>query len=191
MEPQASPTITAKSQKMMEMLMMEPKVAEKVADGYTHKIITIYRDGTVVLGKTPYYWWNNLIKCQKVINFPIFALAVWNALLELSDGEARMAIKKGLSQEIIEKAIHEKKYDEIIDRLIDVSRHACGPNVLRSVVSPNISNADNTEYEQNRETDISVNINGVKKKLKLVDSIGDPLIDIYLEPTSYSVRYGR
>lgn len=185
MEPNISPIITAKSQKMMEMLMMEPKIAEKVSDGYSYKIISIFNNGTIVLGKTSYYFWNNLIKCQKVISFPIFALNVWNALLELSDGETRLAIQKGLSQEIIEKAIRDKKYDEIIDRLIDVSRHACGPNILRSKVTPSVDNYNNSDKE------INININGVKQKLTPLDSIGDPIIDIVLEPRGYKLRGGK
>lgn len=167
---------------MMEMLMMEPKIMEKVSDGYQYKTITIYENGTVILGKTSYFFWNNLIKCQKVIAFPIFALNVWNALLELSNGQTRSAIENGLSQEIIEKAIRDKKYDEIIDRLIDVSRHACGPNLLRSKSTPSINKLDK---------DISININGVKQKLTPLDSIGEPIIDIILEPTSYKIRGGK
>lgn len=189
MEPQVSPQITAKSQKMMEMLMMEPKIAEKVTDGYSHNIVTIYGNGTVILGKTPYRWWNNLIKCQKVVTFPIFALNVWNALLELSDGETRLAIKKGLSQEILEKAIHDKKYDEIIDRLVDVSRHACGPNILRSKATPSV-NSRNNDYI-NTDRDINININGVRQKLTATDSIGEPIIDIVLEPKAYRLRGGK
>lgn len=188
MDPQISPVISAKSMKMMEILMMEPKIMEKIASGYQYKMITIREDGTVILGKTSYFFWNNLIKCQKVIAFPIFALNVWDALLELSDGQTRLAIENGLSQEIIKRAIRDKKYDEIIDRLIDVSRHACEPNLLKSISTPSIDNYNNID---NKRREVNVFVDGSKRKLTPLDSTGDPIIDIYLEPTSYKVRGGR
>lgn len=188
-----SPTISEKGQKMMEMLMMEPKVMEKVANGYEYKIISIYNNGTVVLGKTSYKWWNDFIKCHKVLSFQDFVLAVWQALLELSEGETRRAILKGLSLEILEKSVRDNKYDETIDRLIDVVRHACNKNELRSIATPSSSEDDRSYLPAGSDKDIKVSVNKMVKTLHAVDCIGDPLldIDIIIEPTSFNVRRVR
>lgn len=125
----ATQSLTQNSVALMHYLMQDATIASKVkSTGKPKKpyaIYTINSDGTVVLGETRYRWWNQLIKCQFTLTFEMFATCVWDALVDLSTGENQEALLQGLSKEILEKAQREKKYDWVVERLVDCFRHVC------------------------------------------------------------------
>ena len=122
-------SLTQNSIALMHYLMQNETIASKVkSTGKPKKpyaIYTINNDGTMVLGETRYHWWNQLIKCQFTLTFEMFAACVWDALVDLSTGENQEALLRGLSKEILEKAQREKKYDWVVERLVDCFRHVC------------------------------------------------------------------
>lgn len=180
-------TISAASVSLMQVLLSEPKISEKVMentkDKEKYKICTVQGDGTIVLGKTSCRWWNQLIGCQDKIPFESFALRVWDALVDLSSGMNNTAITEGLSREIAKKAQREYEYDWVVNRLFDVARHVCQSGTLAEAETAPAGNEDNPPVQRQRrnpeETGIVININGVKKKIiPFTDSIGDPFIDV-------------
>lgn len=182
---------------LIKVLLAEPKIAEKVmenhADKDKYKICTVREDGLIILGKTSFRWWNQLIGCQDKIPFEAFALRVWDALVDLSSGLNNTAITEGLSKEIAKKAQREAEYDWVVNRLFDVARHVCQNGLLAG--EPNIS-AENHGNGATREVvgipssqGIVININGTTKKvIPFVDSIGDPLIDLEFGITNVHCR---
>ena len=182
---------------LIKVLLAEPKIAEKVmenhADKDKYKICTVREDGLIILGKTSFRWWNQLIGCQDKIPFEAFALRVWDALVDLSSGLNNTAITEGLSKEIAKKAQREAEYDWVVNRLFDVARHVCQNGLLAG--EPNIS-AENHGNGATRKVvgvpssqGIVININGTTKKvIPFVDSIGDPLIDLEFGITNVHCR---
>ena len=94
-------------------------------EGESYKAIRISDSGIVTLGKTDVWWWNRLVKCQFPLTFHQFASAVWEGLLELSSGNNKEALKKGLGIEIMERAQLEKDYDWVVKRLQECYDHVC------------------------------------------------------------------
>lgn len=185
---------------LMSYLMSVQEISEKVLndnkDKDKYKFYTIRADGNVVFGKAFLLsqsfskFWCQLLNCQDVIPFESWALKVWDALVDLSCGKNAEALSKGLSTEIAEKAQREGEYAWVIRRLVDCYQHVCNNK------SDEPSSADGrgksgprvvTHVEKQHDRDIVINVNGVKRKvINLTDSIGDPFIDVVLEP---SIRF--
>lgn len=131
--------LSDKSKQLICYLMSNETISNKVKsageEGEHYAIYSVKDSGIVVLGKTPYPFWNRLIKCQFPLTFQAFVSAVWDALLDLALGENKEALRKGLGKEIMEKAQREKDYDWVIERLVDCFRHVCN----------NVGGADSAE----------------------------------------------
>lgn len=188
--------VSEQSKLLIRMLLTDTKIAEKIfenrEDKEKYKICTIQNNGTVVMGKTSYYWWNQLIGCRDKIPFESFALRVWDALVDQSAGLNKQAILKGLSQEIIEDSIRQQNYDDVIRRLFEcwshVAQHSEGYQEPRS-------SAGDAGKQPTRECtnphNIVINVNGNKRVIPFVDSIGDPFIDLEFGITNVRCRGGH
>ena len=88
--------VTTTSKLLMKVLLEDFKISTIVLDNETdaekYKICTILDNGTIVLGKTSVSWWNQLINCQDKIPFDSFALKIWSALSDMSEGKNKEAI---------------------------------------------------------------------------------------------------
>ena len=174
------------SKLLIQVLMTDSKISEKVLenanDADKYKICTIQDNGTIVLGKTSVRWWNQLLGCQDKIPFDSFALKVWDSLVDSSSGLNNKAILNGLSVEIVKKSVREKNYDYVVNRLYDCWTHVAqksagfqsplslegGPGSAQDCVVESVNIPGN-------KREIVININGIKKTIPFVDSIGDPL----------------
>jgi hypothetical protein len=79
----------------------------------------------VILGETKSRFWNRLIGCQVKLPFESWALAVWDALVNLSKGKNKVALEEGLSVEIAKKAQREEEYNLVVKRLHECFVHVC------------------------------------------------------------------
>lgn len=116
------------SVKYMEILMNNETIANKVkAAGKEGRSYKTYRiddvEGTVILGETGNWFWNQLIGCKRELTFESWALAVWDALVDLSSGLNAKALEEGLSVEIAKEAQRAEKYNNVVNRLMDCYRH--------------------------------------------------------------------
>ena len=148
-----------------------------------YKMYTIKDNGDVVLGETKVQWWNNLIGCQRTVSFVDFALKVWEALVNLSTGANQTAIIEGLSREIVMKAVKERSYDWVVERLYDVATKVAQKSKITDGVGadPAGSRVSGPRLNEgsNFPENLVININGSKKKvLSFKDCVGDPLIEI-------------
>ena len=169
--------LSEKSKKLVGMLLLEPQIKATVFEKLDHidkyKMYTINDNGDIILGETKIQWWNNLIGCQRTISFIDFALKVWEALVNLSTGVNQTAIIEGLSREIVMKAVKEKSYDWVVERLNDVADGIGADPEGSRVQGPRL----NTEHDI--PENLVININGCKKKvLTFRDCIGDPIIEV-------------
>ena len=176
--------VSNSSKLLIQVLMTDNKISAKIlenaieADKY--KICTIQDTGTIILGKTRYRWWNQLLNCQDKIPFSSFALKVWDALVDMSSGLNNKAILNGLSLEVLNKSVRESDYDYVVQRLYDCWTHVAQmSDGYRGIVRPEGS-GKNTDIHSaisgaTPQREIVININGIKKHIPFVDSLGDPL----------------
>lgn len=177
--------LTDKSQKQIEMLLMDPKIAEAVfmdvANREAYKILDINQDGTLTLGKRSIRWWNRLFNLEKTISFRDFAFNVLRALVGMANNLNKNTILQGLSQELIAKSVLEKKFDFVVDRLFDVARFAVENGVLNTVATPA---SGGTMPEPNKAT-IGIVVQD-KGYIPIRDSLGNVLLNLRVKVDGYS-----
>lgn len=179
--------LTPKSKGIIGILLLEPTIKATVFEKLDHidkyKMYTIKDNGDIVLGETKFTFWNNLIGCQRTIPFESFALKVWEALVNLSVGLNQKAIMEGLSREIVIKAVKEKDFNWVVERLDNINRMVAQKSTLADGVGADPEGSRVSGPRLNTMNQIPenlvININGCKKKVvSFKDCIGDPLIEI-------------
>ena len=77
----AKGTLSKSSVLLMKYLLSDTRISDKVfnnqKDKSKYKSVSIREDGSILLGKTSYPFWNQLLSCQIEIPFNDFALKVW------------------------------------------------------------------------------------------------------------------
>lgn len=178
--------LTDKSQKLIEMLLMEPKIAEAVFMDVEHreayKILDINQDGTLTLGKRSARWWNRLFNLEKTISFKDFAFNAFSALVGMANNLNKNKILQGLSQELIAKAVLDKKFDFVVDRLFDVSRFAIESGVLNTVATP-ANGMDMPEPSPRATVGVTLQNKGY---IPIRDSLGNVLLNLRVKVDGYS-----
>lgn len=117
--------LSEKSVKLIEMLLEDPAIKGNLIDDpnkEVYKTLTICEDGSIVLGKTRCLWWNRLIGDEKTLSFIDFAIKVITALSGQANNQNEIVLK-GLTEDLIRKAVAADKYDYVVDRLFDVARY--------------------------------------------------------------------
>lgn len=165
---------------------IKPNVFLDVDHYESYKICDVYENGVIVLGKTNFRWWNHLIKCETKLSFLDFAFGVWKSFVGLSSNALKNGILKGLSWEIIQKAVQEKEYNYVIDRFIDVARHALPQSALFSKGTPSVENFEITETPT--EINVTVVEDGVSRRLPVLDAVGKPVIYLRRGIIGYEVK---
>lgn len=165
---------------LMHILMTDKTIGSKVflagEKGKSYVIYTIRPDGVVILGETKCRFWNQLIGCQFKLTFESWALAVWDALVDLSKGLNKKALEEGLSREIAKQAQRDGNYEWVVDRLYECYTHVCN-NIKDGVSSAGDQDekgSDATERIVLREgepTTININVNG-KRTFRIPDATG-------------------
>jgi hypothetical protein len=183
--------LTTHSQKLIELLLMEPKIAEAVFMDVEHreayKILDINQDGTLTLGKRSVRWWNRLFNLEKTISFRDFAFSVLRALVGMAKNLNKNTILKGLSEELVAKAVLEEKYDFVVDRLYDVARFAVESGVLNTVATP--ANGRTMPEQDPHRIDATVGVVLENKGwIPVRDSLGNVLLNLRVKVDGYSVE---
>lgn len=166
---------------LLSDIRISDKVFDNTKDKSKYKSISICSDGHIILGKTPYSFWNQLLACQIKIPFNDFALKVWDALINLSIGENSIALEKGLSTEIAKLSQREGDYDKVVKRLVDCYEHVCNnKGEMSSAGDPVKSGLESTFVKRTTTPEnIVINVNGTERKvIPFRDSAGDKFVDI-------------
>lgn len=175
--------VSKESKLLIEIMMTDPSVSVKVLDNAKdaekYKNCTILDNGTIVLGKTSVRWWNQLLNCQDKIPFDSFALKVWDALVDTSEGINNKAILEGLSLEVVKNSVRKKDYNYVVHRLYDCWSHVAQKSTgYQRPLSPaggpgSAQDCVGDIGALNTPRSITINVNGAKKTIPFVDSIGD------------------
>lgn len=169
---------------LIQTLLCDSKISETVLensnDAEKYKICTIQDNGTIVLGKTSYVWWNRILGCQDKITFDSFALRIWNALADSASGMNKDAIINGLSREIIENSVRRKDYNYVVQRLYDCWRFVANKSEgYNQALSPAGGRSSAQDCPENRRRfkepqNIVINVNGEEHKIPIIDGTGKP-----------------
>ena len=152
-----------------------------------YKILDINEDGTLTLGKRSVRWWNRLFNLEKTISFKDFAFSVLSALVGMANNLHRNDILQGLSQELIAKAVLEKKYDFVVDRLFDTARFAVEDGTLNTVATPtNGKEMPLRHVEVAPTTNVRVSLEN-RGRIPVYDSLGNIMLYLRCKVDSYEV----
>lgn len=169
-------------------MLMEPKVAEAVFmdvdSRESYKILDINEDGTLTLGKKSWRWYNKLFGLEKTISFKDFAFSVFRALVGMASNYNKNEILKGLSKELIAKAVLEEKFDFVVNRLFDTARFAVENGVLNTVATP--ANGKPMPESVQGDKVLSVGIEN-RGRIPIYDSLGNVLLWLRLGYVGYEV----
>lgn len=187
-------SLSPTSLNLMGYLISNETIANKVRaagkEGKSYSIIDFSDTGEVMLGETKTRWWNKLIGCQYPLTFEAFSTCVWDALVDLSTGDNQEALLKGLSKEILIQAQREKKYDYIIERLVDCYRHVCnkkGDQPLEGGRGKSGHNGTTCE-EHHDNVNVNVNFDGHRKTFRFPDSMNAANLVVEVGVTGVSVE---
>ena len=179
---------------LMHILMLNETINKKVelapGDGKTYNKYDIDENGTVIIGETRFRFWNQLLGCQRKLTFESWALAVWDALIDLSSGGNAKALEEGLSVEIAKKAQRAEEYEWVVARLYDCYKHVCNGNDAPSAggQGKNGSSMVTREVVVNGEPiTINVNAHNFKRTLRIPDATGRAFLNFDLGIVGVSV----
>lgn len=164
---------------LMQFLMCDPAIRNKILEsgetGKTYVSVKIKDDGTVIIGETEHWFWNQLIGCQIKLPFEKWALTVWDALIDLSTGANSIALQKGLSVEIAEKAQRASDYEWVVKRLYDCYEHVVdemsGPS-SEGDQGENGSRMTRNVVVNGEPITININADNMRKSFRIPDSTG-------------------
>lgn len=169
----------------MKYLLSDTRISDKVfnnqKDKSKYKSVSIREDGSILLGKTSYPFWNQLLSCQIEIPFNDFALKVWDALVNLSVGDNSIALEEGLSTEIAKLSQRNGDYDLVVKRLFDCYEHVCNNKDEASSAGDSVKSELESRFVRSTKVpeNIVINVNGMERRvIPFRDSAGDKFIDI-------------
>lgn len=180
---------------LMHHLMTNETVSNKVKaageEGRSYSIYHIRDDGTVVLGETKFRFWNQLIGCQFKLTFESWALAVWDALVDLATGPNAKALEQGLSREIAVKAQRAEDYEWVVKRLYECYENVCNNKSGASSAGDTGdkgSSMTRTVVCDGEPVTININAgNGKVRTLSFPDATGKASLDFVLGITDVRV----
>jgi len=173
---------------MMCILMKNETINKKVelapGEGKSYARFDILNNGIVVLGETKFRFWNQLIGCQRKLSFESWALAVWDALIDLSKGGNATAIEEGLSTEIAKKAQREEEYEWVVDRLMDCYKHVCNGEGAPSAGGRDKNGSSTSPrrevYVNGEPVTVNINVKDFEKRIRIPDSTGRHYLNLGL-----------
>ena len=181
----AKGTLSKSSVLLMKYLLSDTRISDKVfnnqKDKSKYKSVSIREDGSILLGKTSYPFWNQLLSCQIEIPFNDFALKVWDALVNLSVGDNSIALEEGLSTEIAKLSQRNGDYDLVVKRLFDCYEHVCNNKDEAFSAGDSVKSELESRFVNgtNVPKNIVINVNGMERRvIPFRDSAGDKFIDI-------------
>ena len=169
------------------------KVELAPGDGKLYSKYDIEENGTVILGETRFRFWNQLLGCQRKLSFESWALAVWDALVDLSVGGNATALEEGLSSEIAKKAQRAEDYEWVVKRLYDCYEHFCN-NKGDGVPSAGGRDVQGSDASLRRVVvngePITININAhdFERKIRIPDATGRAFLRFNLGITDVDVE---
>ncbi len=168
---------------IIQYLLEDPAIKGVLLDENNKEVysrIDIEEDGSIVLGKTSFKWWNRFIGDEKTISFNEFAIKAANAI----SGQKNNTNKKvfaGLLEVIGSRGIKNEDYSYVIDQLLIAAKFGMeGPLKCRCINldSGEPVNSRRSIRQQIEDGDIKIRVRGKSDQIPLkfkVNNFGDDI----------------
>lgn len=171
--------LTDRSALLIQIMFTEPAVMKELIDSSESNLyskVSIDTDTCdIVLGKTRFTWWNQLIGAEKRISLAEFAFKLISVLTAKADKDVNSRIiSKGLLEDVADALNREGRSNDIIDRLFLVGY--LGVKTAWSCSTYSTAGAVKTE------TDVNLHINEKVHTFHLPGS-NQPIIKVKIGPT--------
>lgn len=131
-----------------------------------YKRLDIEEDGSLVLGKTSFRWWNRFINDQKVISFNEFAIKVTDKISGQKNN-TNNKILKGLLEVIAKKGIKDQDYSYVIDQLLIAVKFGMDGPLKCKCINLDEDSEDLEEETVHRRRIRKANLTGQSEKFPL------------------------
>lgn len=102
---------------LLKLLLKDRRISDVVlTNGEIPQSIQINNDGSVTFGRTPRHWWNFIFGDTVTISFIDLSFKMLAAFSQYLPKKS--SLPKILTEEIIENAVKQRKYDFVIDRFV-------------------------------------------------------------------------
>lgn len=171
--------LTEHSALLIDIMFLEPAVMKELIDSSENNLYSKVSVDTdrceIILGKTRFTWWNQLIGAERRISLAEFAFKVVSVLTAKAEKDKNShIIGKGLLEDIADALNREGRSNDIIDRLFLV-----GYLGVKTAWSCSSFSAG---AEQSKTTDVNLRINKKVHKFHLPGSNED-VISVEIGPT--------
>lgn len=163
------------------IMFNDPSIRKEVIDdkesNLYSKITVDTETGDIVLGKTRFVWWNQLIGAEKRISLPEFVFKVIGALSSKAEEDGRgQMVSAGLLKDLSDLLNREGRSNDVINRLflvgyIGVKTAWSCPNMEAEGFASN-----------NKPTEVKLHVNEEVRTFELPGS-GDPILRVKIGPT--------
>lgn len=168
---------------IIQYLLEDPTIKGILVDENKKEVfsrIDINEDGSIVLGKTSFKWWNRFIGDEKIVSFNEFAIKAANAISGQKNNTNEQVFN-GLLEVIGKRGIKNEDYSYVIDQLLIATKFGMdGPLKCRCI---NLDSGDPTETrksvrQQIEDGDVKIRVRGKSDQIPLkfrVNSFGDDI----------------
>lgn len=102
---------------LLKLLLKDRRISDVVlTNGEIPQSIQINNDGSVTFGRTPRHWWNFIFGDTVTISFIDLSFKMLAAFSQYLPKKS--SLPQILTEEIIENAVKQRKYDFVIDRFV-------------------------------------------------------------------------
>lgn len=172
--------LTERSAMFIMLMFSEPAVREALIDNSESnlwsKVTVDSKTGDIVLGKTRFMWWNQLIGATKRISLDSFTFRVIGVLQQKAENDKDgRVVRDGLANDVIDGLSRQGRSNDIIDRLFLVGY--LGVKTSWSCLSLTPGGLGG----ENKDVDINLHINDQTKRFVLPGS-RDAFIEVAIGP---------
>lgn len=168
---------------IIQYLLEDPTIKGILVDENKKEVfsrIDINEDGSIVLGKTSFKWWNRFIGDEKIVSFNEFAIKAANAISGQKNN-TNEKVFNGLLEVIGKRGIKNEDYSYVIDQLLIATKFGMdGPLKCRCI---NLDSGDPAETrksvrQQIEDGDVRIRVRGKSDQIPLkfrVNGFGDDI----------------
>lgn len=171
--------LTEMSVLFIMIMFNDPSIRKEVIDekesNLYSKITVDAETGDIVLGKTRFLWWNQLIGAEKRISLAEFVFKVIGALTSKAETEGRgRMVSAGLLKDLSDLLNREGRSNDVINRLFLVG-YIGVKTTWSCPLEPSV-------LTDNRPAEVKLHVNEEVRTFELPGS-GDPILRVKIGPT--------
>ena len=113
--------MTIKSSKLIEFMLSDTKFLSLLLDDKAKELYTnikVQSDGSLILGKSKYWWLNHLCNDMVTMSFTDLVIKMIRVIGNANKSKESAVLLKALNKEFVEKCLNsDNKHDELIEQV--------------------------------------------------------------------------